>query len=750
MEESFEAAVPSRQILWIGPSRIWKRLQPSLQTSGLHVRPIPSLTSVRSCVPSGALVVIESATAEEVQEAVSLADHSLISIPLLQITVVPTPEGPRDPRLLYLPPSVFASPAGVHILQSWATWAVCPASTLPSFLCDHLPVALARLGLDGRIMAANLALRQLLGEHVSSCLADCLHPADRDRARDAWQRIEEGEPLVHFLARCRHHDGSWRTLSWSATRAPGDNMMLMVGRDVTAAFAADERIRQLEAAIEAAANGILITDADGRIQWVNAAFSAMTGYSREEVMGQYPRLLKSGHHDVAFYEQMWTTILHGQVWRGTLVNRRKDGSLYTERMTITPLRRADGSIARFIAIKEDVTEAESLREQLSQAARIESLSRLAGGVAHDFNNLLQTILGYLELVTERCPENDPRRADLETIRSAARQAADLTRRLLAFSRRQIIEPRPTDLNELLHGLVDLIRRVIGEQIHVELHLDPMLAQVMVDPGQIETVVMNLVANARDAMPHGGRLIISTRAVTFQEQDVAIFADARPGAFACLSISDTGPGIPEEVRRHMFEPFFSAKGGGRGTGLGLATVYGIVRQHGGWMHVYSEPAQGACFRIYLPRAITERVAITPPPKPTPAPRHILVVEDEVNIARLAARVLASAGYRVSVAHTATAARALFATHRDTIDLIFCDVMLPDGNGVDLVEELRRTRPSIAILLVSGYPDDYSRWETIHERGWPFIQKPYPSSELLAQVASLFSAAEATPTSTSNPG
>ncbi len=708
-------------------------MRDELEAAGLDVRPLSSASELSSTTPPDTLVILESDDPAELTAVLRLADQARVSIPLIQITPVQSRPQPSDPRVLCLPPTVLAPPSGVHLLEGWTQWAAWPGSSQMPFLCDHLPVAMARLTRDGRIAAANLALRRLLGEPDPQSLGDCIHPADRSRAIDVWRRIEQGEGIVHFAARCRHRNGSWRNLSWSATRAPGEPAVIMVGRDITPAIEAEERIRQLEAAVDAAALGIVITDVQGRIQWANAAFSSMTGYSREEVIGQYPRLLKSGRHPPEFYTQMWATILRGEVWRGTLVNRRKDGSLYTERMTITPLRRADGSIERFIAIKEDVTESEALQEQAAHVARMESVSRLAGGIAHDFNNLLQTILGYAEFIAARFPEGDPGRADVETIRAAARQGADLTRRLLAFSRRQIIEPRPIDLNELLRGLVALIRRVIGEQIEVVLQLDESLSPVMADPGQVETVVMNLASNARDVMPHGGRITIATRAVSFRPDDVAIFTDARPGTFACISVSDTGPGIPDEVRRHIFEPFFSAKGWGRGTGLGLATVYGIVRQHGGWIHVYSEPGQGTCFRIYLPTAGAQPVPEVLPPSLTDKPRHILVVEDEISIAQLASRILAAAGYGVSVAHNAAAARALFALKGPTIDLVFSDVLLPDGNGVDLVDELRRRRPDLAVILVSGYPDDFSRWEQIRERGWPFIQKPYPSTELLAEVA-----------------
>lgn len=499
-------------------------------------------------------------------------------------------------------------------------------------------------------------------------------------------------------------------------------------------MATEERLRILDMAAESAANGIVITDCAGGILWTNAAFVRQTGYTREETAGKTPRILKSGRQNRAVYDALWKTILGGNAWQGELVNRRKDGSLFTEEMTITPLRGAGGTITHFIGISVDVSEERRLRGQLAQAVKMESIGQLAGGIAHDFNNLLQAILGYAELLRSGLKDEDPRAADVDQIRTAARQAADLTRQLLAFSRRQLIKTEPLDLNAVVKGTARLLQRVIGEHIRLDLQLADDLHPILADPGQVESIIMNLAANARDAMPDGGRLTLATRTVTFQELDLSCFADARSGRFACLSVTDTGVGMDADVLSHIFEPFYTTKAIGKGTGLGLSTVHGVVHQHGGWVHVYSEKDQGTCFKIYLP---TIDQAPQPPAETGPEPRsasekHILIVEDEDSICQLAARVLREGGYRVTMAHSANEARIAFQARGGEIDLLFCDVVLPDQNGVMLVESLLQMRPGMRVLMVSGYPDDFARWETIRERGYPFLQKPYPARDLVRIV------------------
>lgn len=499
-------------------------------------------------------------------------------------------------------------------------------------------------------------------------------------------------------------------------------------------MATEERLRLLDMAAESAANGIVITDRSGGIVWTNAAFARQTGYSREETTGKTPRILKSGRQSRAVYDALWRTVLDGKTWQGELINRRKDGSLFTEEITITPLCGAGGEITHFIGISVDVSEERRLRSQLAQAVKMKSVGQLAGGIAHDFNNLLQAILGYAELLRSGLKDDDARAADVDQIRAAARQAADLTRQLLAFSRRQLIKTEPLDLNAVVKGTARLLKRVIGEHIRLDLQLADDLRPILADPGQVESVIMNLAANARDAMPDGGRLTLATRTVTFQERDLACFADARSGRFACLSVTDTGIGMDAEILSHIFEPFYTTKAIGKGTGLGLSTVHGVVHQHGGWVHVYSERDQGTCFKIYLPtvdQAPQPAVEAGPVPRST-SEKHILVVEDEDGICQLAARVLREGGYRVTMAHSANEARIAFQACGGEVDLLFCDVVLPDQNGVMLVESLLRMRPGLRVLMVSGYPDDFARWETIRERGYPFLQKPYPARDLVRIV------------------
>ncbi len=614
---------------------------------------------------------------------------------------------------------------------------------------------LAVAGFDGRFRVLNPAWQRTLGwspEEMSGMpWIHLVHPDDHAASIEVDRRLLGGEPVANFRNRCRHKDGNYRTISWNSVPLSSERLIFAVARDVTEKMETEERLRLLDMAVESADNGIVITSRSGIILWVNAAFTRQTGYARGEVIGRTPSLLRSGRHDASFYEAMWRTIIDGGVWRGELVNRRKDGSLFTEEMTITPLRGADGEVSHFIAIKVDVSEERRLRDQLAQAGKMESIGRLAGGIAHDFNNLLQAILGYAELLRSGMKEEDSAVADVEQIRSSAKQAAELTRQLLAFSRRQLIRTQPLDINTIVRGTGRLLQRVIGEHIRLHLELAENLRPIMADPGQVESVIMNLSSNARDAMPDGGRLTIATRAVSFQEQDLAFYADARPGRFICLSVTDTGTGMEPEVLRHIFEPFYTTKAMGKGTGLGLSTVHGILHQHGGWVHVYSEKGQGTCFKLYLP-TVDQPAAAAPDTGSEPkqaGERHILIVEDEDGICQLAARVLRERGYRVTMAHSAGEARLAFQSCNAAFDLLFCDVVLPDQNGVALVDSLRRLKPDIAVLMVSGYPDEYSRWETIRERGYPFLQKPYPAREMLRVIRGLLEPVPAADTTVIEP-
>ncbi len=496
----------------------------------------------------------------------------------------------------------------------------------------------------------------------------------------------------------------------------------------------EDQLRLLGRAVESADHGMVVTRSDGIVVWANTAFARQTGYRLEELAGQSLRVLRSGRQGRAFYASMWQTLAAGRSWQGELINRRKDGELFAVAMTISPVREDGGGITHFIAITTDISETRRLQDQAAHAARMECVGRLAGGVAHDFNNLLQSILGYAEIVRMGRRDGDAAIPDVEQIRTSARQAADLTRQLLAFGQRQLIRTEPVDLNALVERIAPQMVQRMGEPIRLHLDLAPGLDRVLADAGLIESVILSLAANSRDAMPGGGRLTIATQAAMFQPRDLAFYADARPGRFVCLSFTDTGTGMAPEVLPHIFEPFYTTKGIGKGAGLGLSTVHGTVRQHGGWVHVYSEKGQGTCFKLYLPVVDVPGAAIpeaVEDPKPSPG-KHILVVEDEDAICQLAARVLQDNGYRVTMARSALEATDAFRACGGTVDLLFCDIVLPDRNGVALVESLLQDKPGLSVLMVSGYPDDFVRWETIRERGYAFLQKPYPARELLRAV------------------
>jgi PAS domain S-box-containing protein len=360
-----------------------------------------------------------------------------------------------------------------------------------------------------------------------------------------------------------------------------------------------EALQLQTAAVTAAANAIVITSLDGTVQWVNPAFTAMTGYAPREVVGQNSRFLKSGRHDKTFYRELWQTILAGEVWRGEVVNRRKDGRLYTELMTITPVETSGRGITHFVAIKIDITREKELQAQLRQAQKMEAVGQLAGGIAHDFNNMLTAILGYCELMLESTAEDDPRHEDVVEIRNIGERAATLTRQLLAFSRRQILAPRVVDVNLVVRDLANLLRRVVRADVEFVMDLSADAVLTEIDVSQLEQAVVNLALNASDAMPHGGTLRVSTGVDETDAAFVQRHPGAREGRFAFLRVSDTGTGMTPEVQARMFEPFFTTKPQGKGTGLGLSTVYGFIKQSNAYIWAKSAPGQGTTFTLHLP-------------------------------------------------------------------------------------------------------------------------------------------------------
>ena len=393
---------------------------------------------------------------------------------------------------------------------------------------------------------------------------------------------------------------------------------------------------------------------------------------------------------------------------------------------------------RLVGTVQDITEYKRLEEQLRQSQRMEAVGRLAGGVAHDFNNLLTIISGYSELLLGQTEDDTPERRDLLEISKAAKRAGALTRQLLAFSRRQILQLKVINLNTVIADLDKMLRRLIGEDVELRLSLNPNLGMTRADPTQIEQVIMNLAVNARDAMPQGGQLLIETSHTELDGSYTAARPDIQPGSFILIAVTDTGMGIPPDILPHIFEPFFTTKARDKGTGLGLSTVYGIVKQSGGSIYVYSEPGRGTTFKIYFP--LIEEVAglVRPRPAPAAAPRGtetILVVEDEQAVRTLIRTILEAHGYSVLEAHRGKGALAILQERTEPIDLMITDVVMPEMSGRELAEFAIALAPSMKVLYISGYTDDAIVQHGVLGPGVPFLQKPFTHEALTRKIRDL---------------
>jgi two-component system cell cycle sensor histidine kinase/response regulator CckA len=498
---------------------------------------------------------------------------------------------------------------------------------------------------------------------------------------------------------------------------------------------AEDHLRRLSRAVEQSGDLVVITDRTGKIEYVNPAFEELTGYAPGEAIGQTPRILKSGKQDAAFYKNMWSTILAGNVFRGVLVNRRKDGELFHAEKTIAPVRDSSGRITHFISNDRNITERRKLEAQLLQAQKMDAIGQLAGGVAHDFNNLLMVISSYAELALDSLTSEHPLHRNFDEILKASHRAADLTRQLLAFSRKQMQSLQALDLNHVLRDLARMLPRLIGEDIELELHYGPDLGRVQADPVQIEQVIMNLAANARDAMPQGGKLTVATANIHVDEA----YVHQRPlvplGHYVLLTVTDSGRGISPEHLPHIFEPFFTTKDEGKGTGLGLATVYGIVKQSNGFIWVYSEPGMGTTFKIYLPQ-VGARCDQNPPTErlldPSKGNETLLLVEDEEAVRVPECEFLRQCGYRVLEARDGRHALEVARAYQDEIHLMITDVVMPFMSGGEAATALCRERDTLKVLYVSGYANPTVLQHGVSNAETSLLQKPFTLRRLAQRV------------------
>jgi two-component system cell cycle sensor histidine kinase/response regulator CckA len=613
-------------------------------------------------------------------------------------------------------------------------WAVIEAAPTGILLVDE----------RGRIIMLNQQLEAALGYHRAELIGrglDVLLPEPSRPVHQAHIAQFRTDPHPRRLGSgrdlsARHKDGHLVPVEIGLAPVTHDGRPYVLASviDISARKQAEEQIRWLSLAMEQGPASVIMTDATGNIEYVNAKFTEVTGYTLDEVRGRNPRILSSGQTPPEVYRDLWSTITAGRPWRGEVVNRKKDGTLYWDAMLVYPIRNPGGGIAHFLALKEDLTERNRLEAQLRQAQKMEAVGRLAGGVAHDFNNVLTAIFGYAQLVVEDLPPGSQARQDLEEIHKAAQRASTLTKQLLAFSRQQVLEPVVLGPNDLIEDFDKMLRRVIGEDVELRLSLAPDTGNVRADPGQLQQVIMNLVVNARDAMPTGGRLLIETGNADLTERYAEQHPPVVPGRYVLLAVTDTGIGMTAEIKARIFEPFFTTKERGKGTGLGLSTVYGIVKQSGGYVWVYSEPGRGTTFKVYLPRVDAPAEAVARPRETgtLAGTETILLAEDDETLRPLAKGLLAKLGYTVLDAENADRALALAAAHTGPIQLLVADVVMPGASGRELARRLAQARPDTKVLYISGYTDDAIVHHGMLEPGLHFLQKPFTPAALARKV------------------
>ena len=619
------------------------------------------------------------------------------------------------------------------------------------------------------ILAANARACETYGFGPDGLVGTSLKRLTKDVARGEQQLAELVErgtyrdfETVHF-----RKDGSEieMLVNSSVITYEGKKAVLSINRDVTERKQAEEEIRRLNQDLEqrvvertgelresqklfqvlatVSPVGIFRTNAEGHCTYVNQRWCEMAGLTPEEAQGEgWAQAIHPDDRE-RVSEEWYQAAKEGLWFRTECRFQRPDGVVTWVFTQALAEKTKDGEIIGYVGTITDITERKQVEkalreseEQFRQAQKMEAVGRLAGGVAHDFNNLLMVMRGYGELLLNQLDANDPLRRNAEEIQKAAERATALTQQLLAFSRKQVLQPKVLDLNAVVTDVEKMLRRLIGEDIELTAVLDLALGRVKADPGQIEQIILNLAVNARDAMPQGGRLTLKTANVTLDQAYVRQHLDATPGPYVLLAVSDTGVGMDAETRSHIFEPFFTTKEAGKGTGLGLSTVYGIVKQSGGTIWVESAPGRGTTFEIYLP--LVEEAAASGelhPALPAPTPggtETSLVVEDEMSVRKLAAEFLGSNGYRVLEAQDGAEALQVCEEHRAPIHLLLTDVVMPGMSGRELAVRLVGARPEMKVIYVSGYTDDAIVQHGVREEGTVFLQKPFSLDTLARTV------------------
>ncbi len=596
---------------------------------------------------------------------------------------------------------------------------------------------------DNLLKYVNSEFAEIFGYSVDE-IAGKLSPRDIIFPED-WPLVEQNilqriagvvkSLRYEFRILTKDHKIKYAEIYSSRTMYQGQPAIIGTLLDITNRKKAEEELKRLSVAVEQAAEDIIIVDTDGIIQYVNPAFEKITGYSRAEAIGRTPNIVKSGVHEPAFYENLWNTIKGGQIWTGRITNKRKDGQLIQEDATISPLLGAAGQLTGYVSLKRDVTEQVKIEGQLIHAQKMESIGTLSSGIAHDFNNILSGILGQVTLMLFGLNENHPHYKKLQSIDRQVMSGANLTRQLLGFARGVQYEVKSTDLNVLLEKSSEMFGRT-KKGVSISKRLQDDIWPVEADQGQIDQVLLNLFINAAHAMSDEGEIDLETRNIDLTDAEAMPYG-VHGGRYVKLSVTDSGTGMDQATMQRIFEPFFTTKGPGIGTGLGLASAYGIIKNHGGFITVYSEPGQGTTFNIHLPATGT---GVTPDDEASEivvrGHETILVVDDEQIYLTVTRQILENIGYRVFTAGSGQEAIAVFMEKQKQIDLVLLDMVMPGMGGRRAFEALREINPDLKIIIASGYSINREVQQLLDQGGNGFIQKPYRVQELSKILRKVF--------------
>jgi PAS domain S-box-containing protein len=565
---------------------------------------------------------------------------------------------------------------------------------------------------------------------------ETIHPDDRPRVNRALSDALDGTREYDLEYRICLENGKEKVIHalGEAVRGADGRPLLMRGtvRDITDRRRAEEERAKLSSAVEQAGDGIFMLAPDRCLSYVNPATCKIYGFTREELIGSSPTVLRSDVHPPSFHDSVYETLESGKTWSGRQTRRRKDGSLMEAETTMAPVFDASGTLIHYVGVERDITERLRLESQLLQAQKMEAIGTLAGGVAHDFNNILTVIMGLGNVLQMSFGPDDPERPHVDQIVASSRKAADLVQSLLAFSRKQRITLEPHKVYTVVASTAKLLGRLLTEDIALKIDLTDKQAVALLDVAQIDQVLMNLATNARDAMPNGGSLTIGVGRARIGKSFIKTHGFGREDDYVKLSVSDTGTGMDEKTLARIFDPFFTTKEVGKGTGLGLSSVYGIVKQHNGYITVTSEVLKGTTFDIYLPLVDMNEHTTISSAEVKGGTETILVLEDDTDVRRMMVKVLSDRGYVTMEAANGDDAIRVFNNYKDDIDLVILDVVMPGKNGKEVFDEITSVDPGAKAIFMSGYTGDVVIDKGVHEESVDFLQKPLSVEKLLAKV------------------